>query len=38
LTQIARTPIDFVSVKADVYEPAAVPSRQAHNELDEFLL
>ena len=38
LVQIARTPIDFVSAKADVYEPAAVPSRQAHNELDEFLL
>lgn len=37
LVQIARTPIDFVSPKADVYEPA-VASRQSHNELDEFLL
>lgn len=38
LVQIARTPIDFISPKADVYEPAFTARRQSHNDLDEFLL
>jgi len=38
LVQIARTPIDFISPKADVYEPAVSSRQAAHNELDEFLL
>lgn len=35
LVQIARTPIDFISVQADITEPQR---KVAHNELDEFLL
>jgi ArsR family transcriptional regulator, arsenate/arsenite/antimonite-responsive transcriptional repressor len=38
LVQIARTPIDFISPKADVYAPSVASSAAAHNELDEFLL
>jgi len=36
LVQIARTPIDFISVQPDMNEPRRQPA--AHNELDEFLL
>ncbi len=35
LVQIAKTPMDFISSKADVYAKQSV---SAHNELDEFLL
>lgn len=35
LVQIARTPIDFISVQPDMIEPRR---QVAHNELDEFLL
>lgn len=35
LVQIARTPIDFISVQPDINEPRR---QAAHNELDEFLL
>lgn len=38
LVQIARTPIDFISPKADVYAAPGVSTSAAHNELDEFLL
>lgn len=38
LTQIARTPMDFISEKTDAFEPIAAPVRQSHNDLDEFLL
>lgn len=38
LIQIARTPIDFISPKADVYEPAVQIRTPSHNDLDEFLL
>lgn len=35
LVQIARTPIDFISVQPDMNQPRR---QAAHNELDEFLL
>ena len=38
LVQIARTPMAFISDNADMFETVNVPVRQAHNELDEFLL
>lgn len=38
LVQIAKTPIDFISPKTDVYEPAVSSRQPSHNELDEFLL
>jgi len=38
LVQIARTPIDFISPKADVFEPVSTTAWQSHNEIDEFLL
>lgn len=38
LVQIARTPIDFISTKTDMYEPATTSRSVSHNELDEFLL
>ena len=38
LVQIARTPIDFISPKADVYQPVAAGRHPSHNDLDEFLL
>ena len=38
MVQIARTPIDFISPKADMYEPAGSDRAGSHNDLDEFLL
>lgn len=39
LVQIARTPMDFISTEADMYEPEKPEKLSpAHNELEEFLL